>query len=109
MSIMENFPDVRIGIIGCGDNLLRKILESVGKVDGVKIVAVADIYGSLKETLEVLASRKNDDGSLMYSGELRDNINRLSKMEEEGKIKYFSVNDRDFESDFFSEVDAVHI
>ncbi len=106
---MENLPDVRVGVIGCGDNLLRKILDSVDKVDGIKIVAVADVYGSLKETLEFLANRRNDDGSPMYSGELRDNINRLARMEEEGKIKYFSINDRNFEADFFSEVDAVHV
>ena len=101
--------DVRVGVIGAGDNLIRKILNSAQKVDGIRIMAIADIYEDIDGLLNALCERKNDDGTNMYGGKLKDNMDKLREMTRGGEIKYFSVNDGNFEDDFFEFVDGVHI
>ncbi len=101
--------DINVGVVGCGDNLIRKVLDSAGSVEGIKIVAIADKYDSIDSALEELNKRTNDDETPMYTGKLAENMGKLKDMVVEGKVRYFSVDSQNFEADFFGGIDGVHI
>lgn len=101
---------LRIGIAGTGDNLIRKILSSIGQVGGIRLVALTNRHKTLKECFDRLRAREDEAGNLMYSGELEKRMRELEEAEKSGSIKYFQLDENGNLSDeFLSSIDLLHI